>query len=207
MKFAITNMLFGIGLFVISFFISADHLQFSQSQEQIITQKFEWLPFISDQRLEIQEAGPDYHEVFLINGSTGNQNGGFSDHHSFNNEKVVLTTGMIEMVNSQYSNLDSQFTISFKVIGENKNYSLMLVNGRPPESGWNQGTYYSKLEQNSTLVIDLKELIASVNDKYVAVEKTFLGLEKHAEAPQIMFSIYPADNSIPPPILNRTIEK
>lgn len=207
MKFIIINTFMGTAFLLISFFMIMDHLQIAQSQKQNITDLFEWIPFVSDQNLNIKNISPDYYQNFFMNGSTGNQNGGYTAYHSFNAESLVLTTGIIEKMNLENPNINSQFTISFKIIGKSDNYSLTLVNGRVPEPGWNEGTYYSAIDHNNTLVIDFKELISSVGDNYVGVEKITLGLEKNTDVPGIMFGIYPVDNKIPPQILNRSAVK
>lgn len=197
MKFVFTIVLSGIILLFVLFLLPVDNHSFGQSQIQNVTHKFEWIPFDTDQELEIQDLGLDSHHIFLLNGTTLNQNGGFTDYHRIYQQSVVLTTGIIDKTNKRNSDIESQFTISFNVIGENKNYSLVLVNGRPPQSGWNEETFYVKMQHNATVNIDFNELTESVNDKYIAIEKTILGLERYTDAQEIIFSIYAVDGNIP----------
>lgn len=159
--------------------------------------KFDWIPFESNQGINVTTIGHESIPVFLLYGETGIQNEGFSSYQLFDGSFIVVSTGIINKTSQSVSGSDPQFTISFNIMGENNNYTVTFVNGRLFEEEWSENNYYVPMTENSTKIINLPELINTKLDKYIAIEKIIVGLEKNAQARQIIFSISLVKNYIP----------
>jgi hypothetical protein len=163
----------------------------------------EWIPFKSNQDISIKPIGVNNSSFFIIEGSTKDQNEGFSAYNQYLGEFIAVGSGLMNKSNSKNSELESQFTISFKILGKNDNYTISLVNGRLAEQGWVEKIYYDKIIDNSSLLINLPELVATMNDSYLkndsylGVEKTILGIEKNTYVEYIIFSLNFIDKQIP----------
>lgn len=129
------------------------------------------------------------HHNISFNLMKGNSSDGTSfgtDSLNYNGRYISLNFGKI--VKYPKSN---QISFNFYLQGEKGAYLLTLINGRAPPEGWINNTFYQHLPlpQTHSKLIDLAEIVSTVNDKYLYLDKIQINIEKGTLIDPLTFRI------------------
>lgn len=122
---------------------------------------------------------------FTIKGNTYDNSAGFmSSSLNYSDRYVSLNLGNIY----KYPQM-SQVSIQLNVVGELNNYNLFFVNGRLGYENWVDNNLYKEIRSNSSLLVDLVDLLSSKGDKFLYLNGISVNIEKNTEIESFPFRI------------------
>lgn len=71
----------------------------------------------------------------------------------------------------------NQVAMDFYISGNRDHYHLILVNGRLYFEGWSQNVFFKSIPSNSNILIDLRQLIFTINDNFKSLDKIEIVIE------------------------------
>lgn len=84
---------------------------------------------------------------------------------------------------------DNQVAIDLEIEGMKQEYKILLVNGRLGLNDWVNNTRYMKIQENSSLLLDLPKIIAEKKDEYLRVKKFTIVIEKDTNIASFPFRL------------------
>jgi hypothetical protein len=128
-----------------------------------------------NKNLEINQANNQTGiQLYRISGSAGDQAAGYiAENLDIRDRYISLTVGQIS------KSRESQISFAFTVTNDQIEYRLIFVNGPLSISGWRDNFYYAKINQYSSILIDLRELLPPSADNNYSLKTVTIVVQKN----------------------------
>lgn len=95
----------------------------------------------------------------------------------------------------------NQVSLRFDIKGENNSYSIIFVHGRLYHEGWSNTTLFQKIISNSSVLVDLFDIVKSKGDNFKYLDNISINVERGTLINWFPFRIDLGKSTINPPDL------
>lgn len=155
-------------------------------QPEAVTQ-INFFPWGNDNNMKLAVLSTNASPFYILKGSTGAGTAGFySPSLNYKGNYLSLTLGN---VNKTGSPSHSQVSFVFEIQGMKDEYRLSFVHGPLSILGWRNNTYYENINDDSTRIVNLEDLLSFNNDSYSHIEEAFILVQEQITLNPLEFKI------------------